>query len=122
MKFLEIIRYILYLHHVAGLGHKEIRATLEDCGLTVPWFHIFDVIEMLHDHPPAVDGGHIYNIDWAMGGFRVIMEDFPTAEMSQEVSDRLKELDLGYNWDVELIRGVILAHDQWMQSDNWLVE
>lgn len=121
MKFLEIVEFILRVHDEAGLDHQRIGALLESHGITLPWYHARDVIEMLHDHPPSAQTGHAYGVKWAMRGFDIIMQTAPTMEDVEDICDRLKDEEHDYDWDSEIIRRVVLAHDFWSESNNGFI-
>lgn len=121
MKFLEIVEFILRVHDETGLDHQKIGGLLESRGISLPWYHVRDVIDMLHDHPPSVQGGPTYGVEWAMRGFDIITETFPTIEKIEDICDRLKKQELNYDWDIELIHRVILAHDFWLESNNGFI-
>lgn len=121
MLFLEIVEFILNVHEAIGIDDLEIWGLLTSYGVVVPYFHVRDVVMMLYDHPPSIEGGLTYNVDWAMGGFRIIEENFSTLETSEHISDQLKRKGLNYDWSIDLIGRFIDAHDFWLETDNCLI-
>lgn len=121
MLFLEIVELILNVHEAIGIDDLRIWGLLTSYGVTVSYFHVCDVVAMLHDHPPSIEGGLTYNIDWAMEGFRIIVENFSTLETNECISDQLKRKGLNYDWNIGLIDRFIDAYDFWLESDNCLI-
>lgn len=116
MNLLETIEFILRVHDESSFDHEGIGSLLEYRGVTMPWHLVRDIINTLHHHPPSVEDGPIYGVDWAMRGFQFIIEDFATSEMSENTSSRLQELN--YDWDNDFVCRIILAQVFWLECGN----
>lgn len=108
MHLLEVIRFILKVHDEAGLDYQRMGGLLlKTYGVTLPWGLVRDIIDTLHQQPPSGQNGPIHGVEWAMHGFEIIVRNSPTVEMSEDISDQLKQLN--YDWDEEFVSQVILA-------------
>lgn len=116
MSLLQVIKVILHLHVRAGIGHEQIVSVpLKSCGILMPGHVARDIISSLYHHPPSVRNGPIYDIEWAMRGFRIIMDNFAAGVKSRHISMWLK--DRNYYWDDDFVTMIILA--DWLLVNSW---
>lgn len=108
MHVLRLIKFILIVQDEASLGYQRMGGLLlQTFGVTLPWNLVRDIIDTLHNQPPSVQNSPIHGVEWAMRGFEMIFREPPTVEMSEDISDQLKQLD--YDWDEEFVSQVIIA-------------
>lgn len=116
MNLLQVIQFILYLHARSGVGHEQIiSGPLKNSGILMPGHVVRAIISSLYHHPPSVRNGPIYEIEWAMRGFQIIMDDSATGVQSRHISMRLKERN--YYWDDDFVTMIILA--DWLLVNSW---
>lgn len=121
MDILKTIEFILKTHDKAGFLHgfyyERIGRMLKVHGITMPWYLVRDIIDTLHHHPPCLlEDGPIYGVEWAMRGYRIIIENYDEGETRENICKLLKALD--YDWHDEFVRQVILAHGCWLENSN----
>lgn len=120
MNFLQTLHFILQIHE-AGFDHDGIGSLLQASNIFLPPHFIRDIIHTLHDlHPPSVEDGPLYGVDWCMRGFSIILLDAAAGEMSEQICVRLG--NRGYYWSHALVCEVMLAQflgAEWGNGNLW---
>lgn len=124
MDILDTIEYILHEHDEAGFTHgydyKRIGTILEDHGITMPWHLVRDIIGTLHQNPSGgLEAIPIYDVDWAMRGFRIIIVRYDAGETREDIVGQLE--DLNYGWTDSFVRQIIRVHGCWLEDGNDVV-
>ena len=116
MNLLEAIRFILNTHDETGFDHEGIGRLLSVHGIGMPCCLVQGIIDTMHYNPTDVKEGPIYDVNWSMSGFQIIMDGYFAGTMSVDIITRLKEMN--YNWDHDFVCMIMFAEYTWLQSGN----